>query len=299
LVCLANLFATGANRCAVNPDWGRGKDFTELRPPVKTKRVMVVGAGPGGMEAARIAAVRGHDVTLYEKEQEMGGQLVVAAKSPGKDKLLWVRDYEETQLKKLGVSIQLGTEVTPEFVEKEKPDAVILATGAEPAIPDIKGIRGKNVVTAVDVLAGRADIRNQRVVVAGGGLIGAEAGEFLLECGNKVTVVEMLPEIASDMEPLNRQGLMEALEGRDIVFLTNREIQEITEKGVWVSDKKSGESQLVEGDTVVLALGSKSVSYLSDALKEMVPELYTAGDCNEPRRLEQAVYEGSLFARRI
>ena len=299
MVCLQHVFSTGANRCAVNPDWGRGKDFTELKPPAKTKKVMVVGAGPGGMEAARIAAMRGHDVTLYGKEKQMGGQLVVAAKPPGKEKMLWIRDYEETQLKKLEVNIQLGTEVTPEFVEKEKPDVVVLATGAEPAIPDIEGIRRENVVTAVDVLAGKVELSNQRVVIAGGGMIGAEVGEFLLDRGNKVIIVEMLPAIASDMDPLNRQGLMEALEGREIAFLTNREIQEVTDKGVLVTDKKSGEKHLVEGDTVVLALGSKSVSYLSDSLKDNVPELYTVGDCNEPRRLEQAVYEGSLVARRI
>ncbi len=299
MTCLKHVFATGANRCAVNPDWGRRRDFTELKPPDRTKKVMVVGSGPGGMEAARIAAMRGHDVTIYGKEKQMGGQLLVAAKPPGKDKLLWIRDYEETQLKKLGVNIQLGTEVTPELVEREKPDAVILATGAEPDIPDIEGIGGENVVTAVDVLAGKVELNNQSVVIAGGGMIGAEVGEFLLDRGNKVIIVEMLPTIASDMDPLNRQGLMEALEGREIVFLTNSEIQAITDKGVSFIDKKSGEKQLVEGDTVVLALGSKSVSYLLDDLKDNVPELYTVGDCNEPRGLEQAVYEGSLFARRI
>jgi 2,4-dienoyl-CoA reductase-like NADH-dependent reductase (Old Yellow Enzyme family)/NADPH-dependent 2,4-dienoyl-CoA reductase/sulfur reductase-like enzyme len=299
MTCLKHVFATGANRCAVNPDWGRRRDFTELKPPDRTKKVMVVGSGPGGMEAARIAARRGHDVTIYGKEKQMGGQLLVAAKPPGKDKLLWIRDYEETQLKKLGVNIQLGTEVTPELVEREKPDAVILATGAEPDIPDIEGIGGENVVTAVDVLAGEVELNNKSVVIAGGGMIGAEVGEFLLDRGNKVIIVEMLPTIASDMDPLNRQGLMEALEGREIVFLTNSEIQAITDKGVSFIDKKSGEKQLVEGDTVVLALGSKSVSYLLDDLKDNVPELYTVGDCNEPRGLEQAVYEGSLFARRI
>jgi len=299
LVCLKHLFSTGANRCAVNPDWGRGKDFTELKSPAKTKKVMVVGAGPAGMEAARIAAMRGHDVTLYEKEKQMGGQLLIAAVPPGKDKLLWFRDYGETQLRNLRINIQLDTEVTPEFVEREKPDAVVLATGAEPAIPAIEGIGGENVVTAFDVLAGKVALSNQRVVIAGGGMIGAEVGEFLLDRGNRVIIVEMLPEIAGDMEPLNRQGLMEALEGREIVFLTNMEIQEITGRGVFVAHKKRGEKQLIEGDTVVLALGSKSVSYLSDCLKDSVSELYTVGDCNEPRRMEQAVYEGSLWARRI
>ena len=299
MVCLQHVFATGANRCALNPDWGRGRDFTELKPPSQIKKIMVVGTGPAGMEAARIAAMRGHDVTLYGKEKQMGGQLIFAAEPPGKKKMLWFRDYEETQLKKLEVNIQLGTEVTPEFVEKESPDVVVLATGAEPAIPDIEGIRGENVVTAVDVLAGKVELSNQRIVIAGGGMIGAEVGEFLLDRGNKVVIVEMLPTIAGDMDPLNRQGLMEALEGREIVFMTNKEIMEFTDKGVSVTDKKSDEKQLIEGDTVVLALGSKSVSNLSDYLKDNVAELYTVGDCNKPRRLEEAIYEGSLVARRI
>ena len=299
LVCLQHVFATGACRCAINPDWGRGRDFTEIKPPAQTKKVMVIGAGPAGMEAARIAALRGHDVTLYDKEKQMGGQLVFAATPPGKDKLLWFRDHAETQLKKLKVKVELGTEVTPELVASKKPDVVIAATGAEPAIPDIPGIKGKNVVTAIDVLCGKVELKNQRVVVAGGGMVGTETGEFLLDQGNKVTIVEMLPTIAADMEPLNRQGLLEALEGRDITMLTNKEITEITEKGVVVTDKKNGEKQLIEGNTVVLALGSKSVRSLVEKLEGKVAELYTVGDCNEPRRVEQAVYEGSLVSRRI
>ena len=299
LVCLQHVFATGANRCAINPDWGRGKDFTEIKPATKAKKVMVIGAGPGGMEAARVATMRGHEVTLYDKQKEKGGQLLFAAKPPGKEKLLWVRDYEETQLKKLKVKVELGTEVTLELVASKKPDVVIVATGAEPLIPDIPGIKGKNIVRAIDVLGGKVEIKNQKGVIAGGGMIGTEVGEFLIDRGNKVTIVEMLPTIASDMEPLNRQGLLEALEGKDITMLTNKEIKEITEKGVVVIDKKSGERQLIEGDIVVVALGSESVSSLAEKLEGKVAELYKVGDCNEPRRVEQAVYEGSLVARRI
>jgi 2,4-dienoyl-CoA reductase-like NADH-dependent reductase (Old Yellow Enzyme family)/thioredoxin reductase len=299
MICLQRMFESGCVRCAVNPDWGRGKDFTEINPVTKPKKIMIVGAGPAGMEAARIAAFRGHDVTLYDREKEMGGQLLYAAKPTGKDKLLWVRDYEATQIKKLKVKVELGTEVTGELVSKKKPDAVIVATGAEPLIPDIKGIKGKNVVRALDVLSGKVKIKNKKVVVAGGGMIGTEVGETLLENGNRVTIVEMLPTIAADMEPLNRQGLMEALEGKDIKMMTNKEIKEIKDKGVLVTDKKSGEEQLIEADVVVVALGSKSVSNLADQLKGKVAEIYMIGDCNQPRRVEQAIYEGSLIARRI
>lgn len=197
------------------------------------------------------------------------------------------------------VKVELDTEVTPELVTSEKPDVVIIATGAEPAIPDTPGVKNKNVVRAIDVLGGKVELKNQSVVIAGGGMIGTEVGEYLLDRGNKVTLVEMLPTIAADMEPLNRMGLMEALEGRDITMMTNKEAKEINEKSVIVTDRRTGKQQSIEGDTVVVALGSKSVSSLAEELAGKVPELYTVGDCNEPRRLEQAIYEGSLIARRI
>lgn len=298
-ICLQYLFTTGAMRCAVNPDWGRGREFREIKPAAQAKKVMVIGAGPAGMEAARVAASRGHQVTLYEQKEEMGGQLLLAAKPAGKDKILWVRDYLETQLKKQNVKIELGVEVTPELACGENPDVVVVATGAEPAIADIPGVKGGNVLRAVDVLAGRVRIKNRTVVVAGGGMIGCEVGEFLAEAGNRVTIVEMLPTVATDMEALNRQGLLEALEGKEIRIMTNKEVREITDQGVVLRDRTSGEEELVSGEVIVLALGSSPVAHLVASLEGKVPELYAVGDCNEPRRLEQAIYEGSLVARRI
>ncbi|NIS69429.1 MAG: FAD-dependent oxidoreductase [Proteobacteria bacterium] len=299
LVCLQHVFATGADRCAVNPDWGRRKDFTEIKPAANTKKVMVIGGGPGGMEAARIAALRGHEVTLYDKQEKMGGQLLLAAKPPGKEKLLWVRDYEETQLKKLKVKVELGTEVTPELVESENPDVVIVATGAEPAIPEIPGIRGKNVLTVPQVLGDEIEIAGRNVIVIGGGMVGCEVGEYLADQGNKVTVVARSSMMATDMEPLNRQGLMEALGEKSVVLINNKETVEILENGITVTDKETGESLFIAGDCIVIARGSQPARTLADRLADKVDELYTTGDCNEPRAIMEAIYEGSLIARRI
>ena len=299
LVCLQHVFATGADRCAVNPDWGRRKDFTEIKPATKAKKVMVIGAGPGGMEAARVAAIRGHEVTLYDKQKEMGGQLLLAAKPPGKEKLLWVRDYEETQLNKLKVKVELGTEVTLELVASKKPDVVIVATGAEPAIPEISGIRGKNVVTVPEVLGGEVEIAGRNVIVIGGGMVGCEVGEYLVDKGNKVTVVARSSMMATDMEPLNRQGLMEALAEKGVALVNNKETAEILENGITVVDKKTGKRQFIKAEYMVIARGSQPTRALSDRLADEMDELYTTGDCNEPRAIIDAIYEGSLVARKI
>ena len=300
LLCLKTLFDRGAPRCAVNPEYGREKDFGILKPAENPKKVMVIGAGPAGMEAARVAALRGHEVSLYDKNAELGGQLVIAAAPPGKQKMLWLRDYQKGQLEKLGVKIELGKEVTPEFVHASGPDVVIIATGSNPLIPDIPGIRNKNVVTARDVLAKKVILTTQRVIVAGGGMVGLETAEFLLEQGNKVVVVEMLPVIAADMEPLNRQGLLEALQGRDITILTGMKIVEIAENGVLAIDRENNK-RFIEGDAVVLALGAIPERSLAQRLKDdgLIPELHIIGDANEPRRVMEAVYEGSLTARLI
>lgn len=287
--------------CTVNAAFTREREWSAIKPASVKKKVMIIGGGPAGMEAARIAAMRGHDVTLYEKEKQMGGQLLVAAKPPGKDKLLWIRDYEETQLKKLRVNIQLGTEVTPEFVQREKPDAAVLATGAEPAIPHIEGIRGENVVTAVDVLAGKVELSNQRVVIAGGGMIGAEVGEFLLDRGNEVIIVEMLATIASDMEPTNRRGLLDALQkyGDKVELLTDHKVAGVRHDGVSVVKGESGEKTTIQAETIVLALGSQPVRKVADVLKERGIAFYAIGDCKNPNNIRQAVYDGSLAGRQI
>jgi len=287
--------------CTVNAVFSREREWSEVKPSEVKKKVMVVGAGPGGMETARISAMRGHDVHLYDKKKEMGGQLLVASKPPGKYRLLWIRDYEESQLRKLGVQVHLGIEVTPEFVKREKPDVIILATGAVPAVPNIEGIDSNNVVTAVDVLSGKVELTNQRIAIAGGGMVGAETAEFLLEKGNQVTVVEMLDLIASDMEPTNRRGLLDALQeyGDKVKLLTNHKIVKITSDGLEAVKGESGEKVTINADAIVLALGSAPVNKLAESLKRENIEFYCIGDCKDPKNIRQAIYEGSLVGRQI
>ena len=283
----------------MNAATGREREFSEIVPAHPAKKVMVVGGGPGGMETARIAALRGHKVTLYEKGNALGGQLLIAGQPESKRKVLWLRDYLMAQLKKLDVKINLGMEVTPELVEEAKPDVVVVASGAIPLIPDIPGINGKRVVHAWDLLRAETRLAKEKVAVVGGGMIGSEVADYLLETDNKVIIIEQLPTIAADMEPTNRFEMLELLGEKGVVMLTKRKVLGITEKGIKVVNLDSGQEDLVEADRVVIAVGTTPVDTLTTALEGRVPKLYSVGDCSRPRVIMEAVYEGSLVGRQI
>jgi len=288
-------------RCTVNPVVGHEREpgWVDMVPAPRKKKVMVVGAGAGGMEAARVASLRGHDVTLYEKETELGGQLHIASVPPGKDKLNYIMEYYSSQLAKAGVRVERGKAVDEKLVQEIKPDTVIIATGGEPLVPDIPCAWGQSIVVYKDVLTGTAMPPGEKVVVAGGGTVGCETSLYLAERGKKVTIVEMLDELAIDEEPITRFDLLaHQLPEAGIQSFTGRTITEITDKGVTVLDH-AGRKSVIETDGVVIALGAKSVETLEDSISNTVPEVYVIGDCKRPRKVIDAVYEGAAVARLI
>jgi 2,4-dienoyl-CoA reductase-like NADH-dependent reductase (Old Yellow Enzyme family)/thioredoxin reductase len=307
LTCFEFLTPRGASDscCAINPALGREQEFGWLnpgegRPSPAKKKVTIIGAGPGGLKAARVAALRGHDVTLYEKDKELGGQLRLSiVQESKKERYKPLLDYFENQLKKLDVKVKLGTKVTPDMIEKTKPDVLIVATGATQIIPEIPGVKDKKVAMAWDIFEGKKRVENQRVVIAGGGLVGAEVAEFLADRGNAVTIVEMLPKIAMDMEILNRRGLIDALKDKKVAMLTEYRVVGVEANGLSVENLKTREKDLIEADCIVLAMGARPATELADALEDKVHELYTVGDCREPRKIATAVYEGAIIASRI
>lgn len=290
--CIERLVQEKQVTCLYNPEVGRE---SELSVALQKKNVWVIGGGPGGMVAAVVAALRGHDVELFEKEGDLGGQSLLAATPPGKEEFCGVTDFLRHELKRLNVSINANEEVTSEKVVKNKPDAVILATGSLPIIPEIPGSEKENVVTAWDVLRGREVGKN--VVIAGGGLVGVETALFLAEKGKQVLLIEMLDEIGQDTGPLNRARLKESLKGTDIKVKCKTELVKIAEKRITVRGE-AGEYDIPK-DTVVLAVGAKAQDSLRRALEGNVPELYASGDCVEPRKMIEAIHEAYDVALKI
>jgi len=286
--CMGGMLKIGYLGCAVNPLTGKEREL-EMKPAERPKSVLVVGGGVAGMEAARVAALRGHKVTLYEKGDRLGGHLIPGSVPEFKQDVGLLRDYYATQLAKLGVKVELGKEVTPKLVEEMKPEVLIVATGSTPIVPEIPGIEKEIVVTAIDLLLGKKKV-GERVIVAGGGLVGCETAVYLAQQGKRVTVVEMLEEIIPDVFEANKQHLLKLLAENGVVVLINTRLGRVTDEGAIVVNKRRRYEADLKADTVVLALGLKPERGLAQALEGKVPQLHVIGDCEEPRKIMDAVW---------
>ncbi len=302
--CVSDLMIEKNLRCTVNPEVG-SEDPYRIKPAPKTKRVLVIGGGPGGMEAARVAALRGHKVTLFESKPYLGGNMVPAAAASFKREIGNFTEYLSGQIHKLGVEISLSTEGNEEKVFTLKPDVVIIATGSSPLMPAIPGIELSNVISAVDVLEGKAKT-GSKVVVAGAGAVGCETAAVLVEAGKEVTVVEMrntdfsdTDGLAPDMNPLLRRWLLfELWPSLPIEVIGKSAFCEITREGLIV-EKREGKRRLIAADTIVMAAGMKPNNNLKGKLHGKVAELYEVGDCVEPRKIIDAVQEAAKVAHSI
>ncbi len=281
--------------CAVNPGVGHEAEGP-LQKASKGKKVLVVGGGPGGMQAAFTAAERGHQVTLVDKGNKLGGQLLVAAIPPHKEELTGLVNYLAAQVKKSGVEVQLGREITPEEIVTAAPDAVIIATGAVPIIPNIPCDERINPVTAIDVLKGNVAV-GEKVAIVGGGLVGCETALHLAKAGKQVTILEMLPRIGADIGPSNRWITLMHLVEAGVVMKPKSKVIGFTPSGVEFHCAET--TELLEADTVILAVGLKPDDALSAHLQGMIPEVYSIGDCVQPRRLGEAIEEGLDVARKV
>lgn len=287
--CISRLFEQLDVWCTVNPETAREIEFAEAEPE-SPKNILIAGGGPAGMVAAKYAVEHGHNVVLAEREDHLGGQLISAAAAPLRPGWEELRQYLMSEMERLGVDVRLNTEATAELAEQEGADVAIVAVGASQVRPSIPGIEHENVVTAVEVLLGKAQA-GHKVIVAGGGCSGAQTAEFLAVRGHDVTIVEMLGEIARDSAAGDRDLLIKRLHERGVSILTETKIMSI-DKGKVVVENPDGTQEL-EADTVVLCLGAKSNDNISDDLRSIVSEVFVVGDASEPRKVTEALVEGA------
>lgn len=291
--CVGHIDTGKRGSCELNPLIGYESDSEyEIKKAVSPKNVMVVGAGPAGMEAAITAAKCGHSVKVYDSSKWAGGQYRIASIPPGKGEITAFLCWQVNELKKLNVPVILNTKVTAEMVMREKPDVVIAATGVTPIVPKkIPGVTNRNVVLGQDVLTGSVNT-GDRCVVVGGGLVGVEVSNHLASLFKKVTVVEMRDGIALDEGPAPRKDLLKDLENNGAVAYTETSVDEITDHSVIVSGKHNEE---IPCDTVVLAIGRVSNTALAEELKNKGVDVRVIGDAHEPALAGAAVREGHLL----
>ena len=263
----------------------------DLDPVASSKKVAVIGGGPAGMQAALAARFRGHTVDLYEKSDRLGGLLNVACKPPYKEDLGHVTGWFERQLKRAGVGLHLGATLTPEAVRDLGADAVIVATGSAPVFPGFCR-KARNAVVAQSILSGEAKA-GKKALIIGGGLIGCETAEFLAAQGSDVTILELQPELAKDMESRTRRYLMQRLREYGTRFLTSTQVLEVTEEGKVKAKFPSGsERWLDDFDTLVIAVGYRAENALAAELEEMGCPCARVGDCASVGKILTAIESG-------
>jgi 2,4-dienoyl-CoA reductase (NADPH2) len=295
--CAQNILEKDAPlACSTNPTAGREMEGVLEQAP-KRKKVLILGAGPAGIQAAVTAAWRGHQVRLVESRNEVGGQLPLAAKPPGKSEIGRFLTYLKICLETQGIHVELGVKINEVWLGQFKPDVAILATGSDPAIPSIEGLSTKNMLSGRDVLSG-AEIRGDRIVIIGGGQLGCEVGDYLAAQGRKVTIVEILDEIARDMPHISKLPLEMALEHNGVRIMTKTSVLSLAEEGVLVERK--GTKEILRADVVVTATGaSPHEEGMDRMIREKVPEVHVIGDRLKARGILEAVREGYDMAKCI
>jgi 2,4-dienoyl-CoA reductase (NADPH2) len=304
-------------RCRINAALGRHREF-EIKPAEKKKRVLIAGGGPSGLEAARVAALRGHDVTLYEKERTFGGLMPLAAmvKEHELESILSTIQYLKTQNTKLGVTMRRGKAVDASAINEIRPDVLILATGGDPAVPAIRGINHPKVVNNANLhrtlkfwmrfVGPKAMERLTKlwmpigkiVVIIGGGLEGCQLAEFLVKRGRKVTIVDSEPTLGKGLLSDDPDRLFKWFDKKGVVTTTGVTYEAVSDEGLIVTTKE-GERKTLMADSIITALPLRPAGDLAESLGKKVTEVYEIGDCREPGHMYDAIADGYRIGRVI
>ncbi len=299
LGCLGRGFEGRPLSCAVNPEAGR-ESFYKIRPAAVSKNVLIVGGGPGGMEAARVAALRGHNVTLYESRDQLGGNFIAAAVPDFKYDDKRLIEWYKNEMKELKIDVHLNTTVDEWLIAEKNPDVVIIATGSKEKKLDVPGIDHPKVATAVELLYGLKSA-GQKVLMIGGGLVGCETALYLAKQGKSVTIVETMNELMSTGHPvphMNRAMLIDLLKYHKVKVITNHALLEVTDDGAVIIDKNF-QRQSVPADTVAIAVGFESNRELYDKLRGKIVDLYVIGDALQASNVMHAIWSAYEVALNI
>ncbi|MBN1907897.1 MAG: FAD-dependent oxidoreductase, partial [Deltaproteobacteria bacterium] len=295
--CMQSIFRNGKIECLVNPTLGREKELI-LKTTDKPKKVLVVGGGPGGLNAAHIASKRGHFVDLYEKNNQLGGQLLFGIKPYFKKELSLLLEYLLIQIKKENVNCHLDHEITLEEIINLNPDVVIVATGSKPFMPPIQGIDSQIVLTVPEILNMAVALSVENIVILGGGSTGCEIALDLSHKGCNVTIVEQLPGIGTQIEAVTKKMIIKGLKENRVKILTEHTLLEITADRVYLADKNNNQFS-IECDKLVVSAGNKPDNKLFNDLKNKGIEVYLLGDCIQARGAKEAIYEAALISSKI
>ncbi|WP_324361036.1 FAD-dependent oxidoreductase [Acetivibrio sp.] len=294
--CINRIFFGQFAACSVNPVLGK-EYLSPILPAKKPKKVLVIGGGMAGMVFAKMAEEKGHDVTLLESTSKLGGHLLEGAIMDHKKEVDSYCKHLIREIKNSNVKVEYNTRATKELVKELNPDAVVVATGSVPVIPEVPGIDRPNVRIATKMLKEGGDT-GQNVIIVGGGLVGCETGLYLAQKGKKVTIIDMLPEVAQDVIFMARFSLLEALRSKGIETQGGLKLTEITESGIIVEDTNGNKKEMT-CDTVVIATGLKADDSLYNELVNEFDEVYRIGDCIKARKFIDATQEAFQVAADI
>jgi NADPH-dependent 2,4-dienoyl-CoA reductase/sulfur reductase-like enzyme len=295
--CIESIFKKGHVECLVNPSLGREEEMA-IRPAVRRKKVMVVGGGPGGMNFAWIAAQRGHEVHLFDKQSRLGGQLLqYGCVNNYKADLKSLIEFQTNQITKAGVITHLNQEAGVATVMDQNPDVIVLATGSSPGFPDVPGIDSKIVFSFWEMFRDPPEPSCATVVI-GGGPTGCEIAHYIAERGNPVTIVEMLPKIGSSFESRTRKVLLGKLNEKGVRMMAGYRLLKVEKNGVRIKGA-DGDELFVEAEKVVIAIGGRSDEALYERIKHLDFDIHRIGDCMEPRDAKAAIFDGAVLARSI